>query len=110
MKNMPGRRGETPSPHRGGQAVARAATLPRSKWPGPSPITLGNARLSRVGFGVVPKQAFLSSPEAIQAAALLGSTRSAAFKATARETRELTVFAVPEEDGWPVITVIVRYF
>jgi hypothetical protein len=25
-------------------------------------------------------------------------------------TKQVTVFAVPEEDGWLVITVIVRYF
>jgi len=58
--------------------------------PKPSQTTPGSAHVSRVGFGVAPKQAFLPSPEAIQAAALLAPTRSAPFKATARETRELT--------------------
>ncbi len=32
-------RGDTDSPHRGGQAVARAAKIPPSTWPKPSPIT-----------------------------------------------------------------------
>ena len=57
----------------------------------PSPITPGSARVSRVGFGVAPKQAFLPSPEAIQAAALLGPTRLVPFEATAREKREFGV-------------------
>ena len=49
------------------------AKIPRSTWPKPSPITPGSARVSRVGFGAPPKQAFPDRE----------------FK-TARETRELT--------------------
>ena len=56
--NMSGRRGDTDSPHRGGQAVAMVAKIPPSTYPKPSPITPGGARVSRVGFGVTPKQAF----------------------------------------------------
>jgi len=37
--DMSGRRGDTDSPHRGGQAVARVAKIPHSMWPRPSPIT-----------------------------------------------------------------------
>ena len=37
--NMSGRRGDTDSPHHGGQAVARAAKIPRSTSPKPLPIT-----------------------------------------------------------------------
>jgi hypothetical protein len=36
---MSGRRGDTDSPHRGGQAVARAAKIPHSTWPKRSLIT-----------------------------------------------------------------------
>jgi hypothetical protein len=59
----------------------------------PSPITPGSARVSRVGFRVAPKQAFLPSPEAIQPAVLLGPTRSVPFDASAREKREFGVSA-----------------
>src|SRR6266566_2465261 len=38
-KNMSGRRGDTDSPHRGGQAVARVAKIPHSTWPKLSPTT-----------------------------------------------------------------------
>ena len=37
--NMSGRRGDTNSPHRGGQAVAMVAKIPPSTWPKRSPIT-----------------------------------------------------------------------
>ena len=37
--DMSGRRGDTDSPHRGGQAVARAAKIRPSTSPKPSPIT-----------------------------------------------------------------------
>src|SRR5438128_1061256 len=38
-KNMSGRRGDTDSPHHGGQAVARAAKIPHSTSPKQSPTT-----------------------------------------------------------------------
>src|SRR6266571_8943736 len=91
---MSGRRDDTDSPHHGGQAVARAAKIPRSTWPKLSPITPVHSDFVEIDLTapamariLLPSKDNLSTPRVIRRKVSHGVIFLACALGTCRKTR-----------------------